>query len=113
MTGFYMKCNTGLKGVKNFFSKCIQIRRKLWIFSHSLKKSIFKNKNDKTRYSSCCLLVISTIIGLAIFASEYDNEYFALKWSYAFGWGGALCMFAALVFNIIGASREKRDRVSY
>ena len=69
--------------------------------------------NDKTRYSSSCFLVISTIIGLAIFASEYDNEYFALKWSYAFGWGGALCMFAALVFNIIGASREKRDRVSY
>ena len=50
---------------------------------------------------------------MAIFASEYDNDYFALKWSYAFGWGGGLCMFAALVFNIIGASREKRDRVSY
>ena len=29
--------------IKDFFSKCDQIRRKLWIWSHSLKKSLMEN----------------------------------------------------------------------
>ena len=29
--------------IKNFFSKCDQIRRKLWIWSHLLKKSLMEN----------------------------------------------------------------------
>ena len=29
--------------IKDFFSKCDQIRRKLWIWSHLLKKSLMKN----------------------------------------------------------------------
>ena len=29
--------------IKVFFSKCDQIRRKLWIWSHVLKKSLMKN----------------------------------------------------------------------
>ena len=29
--------------VKNFFSKCDQIRRKLWLYSHLLKKSLMEN----------------------------------------------------------------------
>ena len=28
---------------KDFFSKCDQIRRKLWIWSHLLKKSLMEN----------------------------------------------------------------------
>ena len=31
--------------IKNFFSKCDQIRRKLQIWSHLLKKSLIKNFN--------------------------------------------------------------------
>ena len=54
-------------------------------------------------------LVSSTIIGLVIFAVEYDSDYFALKWSYAFGWESALCMFAALIFSIIAILRKRRD----
>ena len=29
--------------IKDFFSKCDQIRRKLWIWSHLLKKSLLEN----------------------------------------------------------------------
>ena len=29
--------------IKDFFSKCDQIRRKLWIWSHLLKKSLMEN----------------------------------------------------------------------
>ena len=29
--------------IRNFFSKCDQIRRKLWIWSHLLKKSVMEN----------------------------------------------------------------------
>ena len=29
--------------IMNFFSKCDQIRRKLWIWSHLLKKSLMEN----------------------------------------------------------------------
>ena len=29
--------------VKDFFSKCDQIRRKMWIWSHLLKKSLMEN----------------------------------------------------------------------
>ena len=29
--------------IKNFFSKCDQIRMKLWIWSHLLKKSVVEN----------------------------------------------------------------------
>ena len=29
--------------IKNFFRKCDQIRRKLWIWSHLLKKSLMEN----------------------------------------------------------------------
>ena len=29
--------------IKNFFSKCAQIRRKLWIWSHLLKKCLMEN----------------------------------------------------------------------
>ena len=29
--------------IKNFFSKCDQIRRKLWIWSHLLKKFLMEN----------------------------------------------------------------------
>ena len=29
--------------IKDFYSKCDQIRRKLWIWSHLLKKSLLKN----------------------------------------------------------------------
>ena len=29
--------------IKDFFSKCDQIRRKLWIWSHLLKKSVMEN----------------------------------------------------------------------
>ena len=29
--------------IKDFFSKCDQIRRKLWISSHLLKKSVMEN----------------------------------------------------------------------
>ena len=29
--------------IKHFFSKCDQIRRKLWIWSHLLKKSLTEN----------------------------------------------------------------------
>ena len=38
--------NTGQKmkfSIKNFFSKCDQILRKLWIWSHLLKKSLMEN----------------------------------------------------------------------
>ena len=56
------------------------------------------------------ILVSSAIIGLAIFAVEYDSDYFALKWSYALGWGSALCMFAALIFSIIEIAHKRRDR---
>ena len=31
--------------IKGFFSKCDQIRRKLWIWSHLLKKSLMENFN--------------------------------------------------------------------
>ena len=31
--------------IKDFFSKCDQIRRKLWIWSHLLKKSLMENFN--------------------------------------------------------------------
>ena len=29
--------------IKDFFSKCDQIRKKLWIWSHLLKKSLMEN----------------------------------------------------------------------
>ena len=29
--------------IKHFFSKCNQIRKKLWIWSHLLKKSLMEN----------------------------------------------------------------------
>ena len=29
--------------INDFFSKCGQIRRKLWIWSHLLKKSVMEN----------------------------------------------------------------------
>ena len=29
--------------IKDFFSKCVQIRRKLWISSHLLEKSLMEN----------------------------------------------------------------------
>ena len=29
--------------IKDFFSKCDEIRRKLWIWSHLLKKSLMEN----------------------------------------------------------------------
>ena len=29
--------------IKDFFSKCVHIRRKLWIWSHLMKKSLMEN----------------------------------------------------------------------
>ena len=40
--------------IKDFFSKCAQIGRKLWIWSHVLKKSLMKN------FIFCAVLVIQT-----------------------------------------------------
>lgn len=54
------------------------------------------------------ILVLFTITGLAIYATQYDNNYYTLKWSYALGWGATLCMFAALVFTIIDIDRKRR-----
>ena len=42
----YCKTFTAQKmkfSIKDFFSKCDQIRGKLWIWSHSLKKSLMEN----------------------------------------------------------------------
>ena len=45
---FYLRVNFALHKkmkfcIKNFFSKCDQIRTKLWIWSHLLMKSLMKN----------------------------------------------------------------------
>lgn len=53
-------------------------------------------------------ILLFTITGLAIYATQYDNNYYTLKWSYALGWGATLCMFAALVFTIIDIDRKRR-----
>ena len=43
--------------IKDFFSKCDQIRRKLWIWSHLLKKSLMENfifrAAHNTKFNSC------------------------------------------------------------
>ena len=39
--------------MKDFFSKCNQIRRKLWIWSHLLKKSLMEN------FIFCAVLIFS------------------------------------------------------
>ena len=36
-------CTKMKLSIKDFFSKCEQIRRKLWIWSHLLKKSLIEN----------------------------------------------------------------------
>ena len=41
--------------IKDFFSKCDQIRRQLWIWSHLLKKSLMKN------FSFCAVYQIQVI----------------------------------------------------
>ena len=43
LTGFQMTAQKMKFSVKDFLSKCDQIRRKLRIWSHSLKKALMKN----------------------------------------------------------------------
>ena len=50
---------------KDFFSKCDQIRRKLWIWSHSLKKSLKENFLDWFKLA----------IGLQGVPSRRSNRY--------------------------------------
>lgn len=52
-------------------------------------------------------VLISTITGLSIYATTFDDNYYALKWSAALGWGSTLCMLAAFVFTLIDIDRKK------
>ena len=40
---------------KDFFSKCDQIRRKLWIWSHLLKKSLLENFIFCAMFKQVCI----------------------------------------------------------
>ena len=59
--------------IKGFFSKCDQIRRKLWIWSHLLKKSLMENS------IFCVVLPMTSIYNrmLALFILVM-NSYFIL-----------------------------------
>ena len=56
--------------IKDFFSKCDQIRRKPWIWSHLLKKSLMENVIFRAVNSSC---VIWIWIGYII--TEHHGNY--------------------------------------
>ena len=45
--------------IKDFFSKCDQICRKLWIWSHLLKKSLMESF---IFCANCCLIIMTTMV---------------------------------------------------
>ena len=63
------KCTTQKMkfSIKDFFSKCDQIRRKLQIWSHLLKKSLMEN-------FIFCVVMISTIINVCLVTKEFKNH---------------------------------------
>ena len=64
--------------IKDFFSKCDQICRKLWIWSHLLKKSLMENfifcamKNDLFLEFGLCSSPVSHA-SLLVFPKETDQ----------------------------------------
>ena len=55
--------------IEDFFSKCDQIRRNLWIYSHWLKKSLMEN----FILVQCLLLQVS---------SNFASESIEIKWKF-------------------------------
>jgi len=51
--------------------------------------------------------VLLTLVGLAIYAMTFDDNYYGLKWSSALAWGSTLCFLASFVFTLIDLDRKK------
>ena len=64
-----MHCTKNEFSIKDFFSKCDQIRRKLRIWSHLLKKSLMEN------FIFCAVLVIIFFSWSSLLLSLYLNAY--------------------------------------
>ena len=77
MNGYYSVISTAQKMkffIKDFFCKCDQIRRKLRIWSHLLKKSLMEN------FIFCAVqqemvIIILQIWLLKAFVKVYQNEF--------------------------------------
>ncbi|XP_002155456.1 uncharacterized protein LOC100211234 [Hydra vulgaris] len=66
------------------------------------------NKTEKWLAVMQTAILILALVGLSIYATQYDSNYYSLKWSYAFAWGGIMCMFAALVVTIINIDIKRK-----
>ena len=54
--------------IKDFFSKCDQILRKLWIWSHLLKKSLMEN-----------FIFLCSVLSIDYFSTTYNVTIYRMK----------------------------------
>ena len=80
--------------IKNFFSKCDQIRRKLQIWSHLLKKSLMENSffvqwisPDNYLYSFLFCLETSCSVKNNLDRNVLKSFLRSYHWDFSLGWG--------------------------
>ena len=83
--------------IKDFFSKREQIRRKLWIWSHLLKKSLIENFISDAVVFAQVYVLFTMCLRLAIagtFGNSFNLTHFS--WSIFFMYLSIECIYYAL-----------------
>lgn len=55
------------------------------------------------------VLVLLTLIGVIIYTTYYNGNYYKLNWSYALCWGGIISYFAAFIMQVIHIDKMKKE----